>query len=78
MKNSSVPVSFLNKRHNAICYHRVLEAKDSGTLMVGWIPGEYNIAYLLTNTIITRNMRHGMIESIFYNKSVVIREKDES
>ena len=76
--NSSVPASVLNKRHTTICYHRVVEAQDAGTLRVGWIPGQYNIAYLFTNTTMTGNMRHGMIESIFYNKAVVIREKDES
>ena len=26
VKNSSVPASVLNKRHNYICYHRVVEA----------------------------------------------------
>ena len=42
--NSSVPSSVLNKRHNAICYHRVREAQAAGTIMVGWISGEYNLA----------------------------------
>ena len=60
--NSSVTASVLNKRHNAICYHRVREAQDSGTLRVGWIPGEYNLAYLFTKTTMTGNMRHGMVE----------------
>ena len=30
--NSSVPSSVLNKRHNAICYHRVREAQAAGTI----------------------------------------------
>ena len=47
-------------------------------LRVGWIPGEYNIAYLLTKTTMTGNVRHSMVESIFYNRTVVIREKDKS
>ena len=46
-------------------------------MRVGCIPGEYNIADLLTNTTMTGNMRYRMVESIFYNKSVVIREQDE-
>ena len=46
-------------------------------MRVGWIPGEYNIVDLLTNTTITRSIRHGMVESIFYNKAVVIREKEK-
>ena len=45
--------------------------------MVGWITGEYNLEYLLTKTTMTVNMRHGIVESIFYNKSVVIRDKDK-
>ena len=76
--NSSVPVSVLNKRHNAICYHRVREDQAVGTLREGWIIGEYNLSCLFTKTTMTGNMRHGMVELIFYNKSAVIREKDES
>ena len=45
---------------------------------VGWIPSEYDLADLFTKTIMTGNMIHGMVESIFYNKTEVIREKDES
>ena len=46
------------------------EVQAAGTLMVKWIPDEYNNADLLTKTTITGNMRHGMAKSIFYNKSV--------
>ena len=46
-------------------------------LRVGWITSEYNVADLLTKTTMTRNIRHRMVESIFYNKAVVIREKEE-
>ena len=46
-------------------------------MRVGWIPGEYNLADLLTNTTMTGNMRHGMVEQMFYNKAEVIREKDK-
>ena len=44
-------------------------------MRVGWIPVEYNLEYLLTKTTMTGKMRHGVVESIFYNKEVVIREK---
>ena len=47
-------------------------------MKAGWIPDEYDHAYLLKNTTMTGKMRHGMVELIFYNKVVVIREKDES
>ena len=78
MNNSSVPASVLNKIHNSICYHRVGEAQASGTLRVGWISGEHNLAYLLTKTTMTGNMRHKMVESILYNKAVTIREEEKS
>ena len=47
-------------------------------MRVVWIPGEYKLADLLKMNTITGNMRHGMVEYIFYNKSVVIREKYKS
>ena len=75
--NSNVPASGQNKIHNDICYHRVRESQVSGTLRVGWIPGEYKLADLFTKTTMERNMRHEMVESIFDNKSVVIRDKYE-
>ena len=60
VKNSSVPVSVLNKIHNAICYNRVIESQASGTFMVGWISGKYNLVDLSTKNTMTGNMRHGM------------------
>ena len=77
VENPSVPSLVLSKRHNSILYHRVREAQDAGMLRVGWIPGEYNIATLLTKTIIKGNVIHRVVESIFYNKAVLIRDKDE-
>ena len=32
--NASIPTSVLNKRHNAICYHRVREAQAVGRINV--------------------------------------------
>ena len=78
VKNSILPASVLNKRHNAICLQIVREHQAAGTFRVRWIPGEYNIADLLTETTMTVKLIHGMVESIFYNKSVVTREKEES
>ena len=71
--NSSVPSSVFNIKHNSICYHIVIQAHADETLRVIWIPGEYNLADLLTKTMIAVTMRHRMVESIFYNKVVVIR-----
>ncbi|GFH48949.1 hypothetical protein CTEN210_05425 [Chaetoceros tenuissimus] len=46
--NSSVPASTLNKRHNAICYHRVREEQACGMIKVLWIEGKYNLADLFS------------------------------
>ena len=59
--NSSVPVSVLDKRHNAIWYHRVREAQAERALRVGWIPGENNLSDLLKNTTMKVNMRHELL-----------------
>ena len=39
VKSSSIPKSVLNKSHNTICYHQVMEYHDAGVLCVGYIPG---------------------------------------
>jgi len=36
------PEMDVNKRHNAICYHRVREAQAAGVIRVGWIEGKFN------------------------------------
>ena len=46
-------------------------------MRAGWIPGKYNVVDFLTNTTTAGNMRHRMVESIFYNEAVLIREKDK-
>ena len=46
--------------------------------MVGWIPSNYNLLYLLTKAKMIAKMRHRLVESIFYNKVTVIMEKDEN
>ena len=71
--NSSVPSSVLNKRHNAICYHRVREAQAAGTIRVGWIEGKFNLADLFTKTTINNNDRHGIVNGIFHNDAAVVR-----
>lgn len=74
--NSSVPSSVLNKRHNAICYHRVREAQAAGTIRVGWIEGKYNLADLFTKTTMSGNERHGMVENIFHNNAAPLIDED--
>ena len=67
VKNSSIPKSVFNKRHNYICYHRVREAQAAGILRAGLIPGELYLADLFTKTTMPGNTRHNLIDSIFSN-----------
>lgn len=74
--NSSVPASVLNKRHNAICYHRVREAQAAQIIRVAWIPGDLNLSDLLTKTTIPTNKKNGLVEQVFTNKATVIGNND--
>ena len=65
--NSSVPTSVLNKRHNAICYHRVREAQAAGVIRVGWIKGKNNIADLFTKTTLSNEAKRIFVQNIFDN-----------
>ena len=67
VNNSSIPTSVLNKRHNYVCYHRVREAQAAGILRVGWIPGEFNLAYMFTETTMPGNTRHSLVDLVFSN-----------
>ena len=67
VKNSSIPTSALNKRHNSICYHRFREAQASGILRVGWIPGEFKMADFFTKRTMPVNTRHSFVGLIFSN-----------
>ena len=72
VNNLSIPTSVLNKRHNAICFHRVREAQAEVILQVVWIPGEFNMAEFFTKTTIPGNKRHNLLDSIFSNKASLI------
>ena len=37
---------------------------------MGWVPGERNLAQLLTKTTMFGNARHSIVEHIFHNKAV--------
>ena len=74
--NASVPASVLNKRHNAICYHRVREAQACQMIRVGLIPGGFNKSDLLTKTTMPGNKKNGFVQQIFHNKATVIRRED--
>jgi hypothetical protein len=76
--NASVPVSVLNKRHNAICYHKVREAQAAGTIKVMWIPGTSNLADLFTKTTLPGNVKNDIVETIFNNKAYVLERESNS
>ena len=71
----SIPTSVLNKRYNAICYHRVREVQAAGTIRVGWIEGQYNLADLLTKTTMPGNVRDGLVRNVFMNNAAVLNLK---
>ena len=73
--NSSVSSSALNKRHNVICYHKVKEDQADEIIRVGWIEGKLNITDVFTRTTMSRNDRHGMVESMFHNYEAPLRTK---
>ena len=77
-KNSSMPKSALNKRHNEISYHRVREAQSAGIIRVGWIPGEFNLAELFTNTTMPGNTRCNLVDSIFSSTSSPIGDIEKA
>ena len=68
--NSSVPTSMLNKRHNTIGYHLVMESQVAGNICVVWIPGERNPAELLKTNTVAGSYNHSVVEIIFLNKAV--------
>ena len=76
--NSSVPVPVLNKRHHAICYHRVREAQAAQIIRVAWIPGDMNVSDLLTKTTMPANKKNQFVQEIFTNNSIVINEDDDN
>ena len=63
----TIPTSVLNKRHNAICYHRVREYQAAVIFCFGWIPGEFKPDDFFTNTTMPGSKRHNLAESIIFN-----------
>ena len=67
--NLSVPTSVLNKRHNAICYHRVKEAQAAGIIRVGWIEGAKNVADLFIKATLSNESKRRLTQFIFDDNS---------
>ena len=78
VKNLSIPISVLNKRHNFIFYHSVRESQDAGILRVGWIPRESILSDLFAKTTIPGNTRHNLVYSIFSNTPSTIGDIEKA
>ena len=72
-ENQSVPASTLNKSHNAIDYHSVRGAQGAGTIMVGWIESNFNLADLLTKTTMGNNLKYKLMNNIFNNDATPLK-----
>ncbi len=51
IKNTSKPVSTLNKKSNAVCYHAVRDSVGMEETLTTHIPGTENLADLMTNVL---------------------------
>ena len=67
----------LNKKYDAICYHKVRESQAAEIIRVGWNRGEHNKSDLLTKTTLNTGRRYDLMNSLFCNKCTVIEMDDE-
>jgi hypothetical protein len=65
VKNTSIPHSMLQKKHNAINYHAIREAVAAGILRVGKEDGMTNLADLFTK-VLTADRRRSLCRHIMY------------
>jgi hypothetical protein len=65
MKNSTIPSSTLQRKHNAICYHFVREAVASKIIRIAHIPSDQNLADMFTKTLGATKL-HAFCQHILY------------
>jgi hypothetical protein len=65
VNNTTLPESTSQKKHNAICYHRVREAVASGTIRVAKEGIKTNLADLCTKILPTEDQRF-LLQRIMY------------
>jgi hypothetical protein len=51
VKNTTLPESTLNKKHNAIAYHKVRESGAAGTIRIAKEDSRTNIGDMLTQIV---------------------------
>jgi hypothetical protein len=65
IKNSTIPSSTLQKKHNSICYHFVREAVASNIMRTAYIPTDENLADMFTKMLGATKLK-SMIQRILY------------
>jgi hypothetical protein len=63
--SSSLPERTLQKKHNAICFHKVRESAASGAVRVAKVYGKENLADLFTKVLPTIT-RKKFLHSLLY------------
>jgi len=57
VKNSTIPSSTLQRKHNSIFYHCVRESVAAGILQIAYIPSSENLADMFTKILGARNLK---------------------
>ena len=63
--NTSDPMSKLNKKHNAIAFHRVREAVAAGWIQVAKVDTKENLADILTKSL-PQDGRNHLMDQVLY------------
>jgi hypothetical protein len=56
--NSTIPMSFLSKKHNSIAYHQVRESVAANVTRIAKVHTKENLADLLTKFLPTVDFKH--------------------
>ena len=72
IKNLYISNYTLNRRHNAIFYHQVMEAQAVEISWVVWIEGIRNLAGVSTKTKTYIPTRQGIMSNISNNSAAVV------
>jgi hypothetical protein len=65
VKNSTIPSSTLQKKHNSICYHYVREAVAARLIRIAYVPSTENLADVFTKPMGASKLR-SFIQRILY------------
>jgi len=65
IKNSTIPSSTLQKKHNAICYHFVRESVAAQIIRIACIPSSENLADMFTKILGASKLK-AFMQNILY------------